>query len=162
MNDDISYYTFDNMNIYKSKYKRNILLYIICVCLFVVINIIICFINDDYLYTIITSVLWLFFVNFSVFHIYKTIILPRRAYNLYNILYFGNKKNIILTYKGDCRVISRQGLKFNEYCFTDDNGEEYKLFLYGIISFDFSTGQTYHLSLVDDLIYGGIVYERRI
>lgn len=159
MNDDISYYTFDNLDIYKSKYKRNVLLYIVYASLFFVTNIIICFIKDDYLYAIIVSILWLLFVNFSVFHIYKTILLPKNVYNLYKMLYFGNKRNSILTYNGEYNIVIKQGLKFKQYGFIDSNNITYKLYIYDYININFSLNEVYHLSLVDDFIYGGVVYE---
>ena len=159
MNDDISYYTFDNMDIYKSKYKKNILLYIIYVVLFVVANIIICFIKDDYLYSLIVAIMWLLFVNFSVFYIYKLILLPKKAYDLYKMLYFGNKRDVILTYNGECNVVVKQGLKFKEYTFIDSNNEIYKLCIYEFININYSLNKTYHLSLIDDYIYGGTIYE---
>ena len=75
MNDDMSYYNFEELNTYKTKCVKNILLYVIYVMLFVLTNIIIYFINNDVLYGVLVSIVWILFLNFSIIY-FEMIVLP--------------------------------------------------------------------------------------
>lgn len=157
MNDDMSYYNFEELNTYKMKFVKNILLYVICVILFVLTNIIIYFINNDILYGILVSIIWILFLNISLIYFETKVMVTRRFYNFYKMLYFGNKKLVKLIFVQKNEDILRNSLKFCSYLFKDREGNFKELLLLKNSDVIFVKNEYYELQLVNDLIYGGVV-----
>ena len=156
MNDDMSYYNFEELNTYKMKFVKNILLYVVYVILFVLTNIIIYFINNDILYGVIVSIIWLLFLNLSFVYIESIVIRSRQVYLFYKMLYFGNKKTVKLKFIREEEDKLRNSLKFRSYLFLDKEGNFKELLLLKDINVTFVKDECYELLIVNDLIYGGV------
>ena len=159
MNDDMSYYNFEKLNTYKSKCRINILLYGIFVFLFVLANIIIYFINNNIVYDIFVSCLWILFLNFSLIYLEKTFIKNKRMFSLYKMLYFANKTKKRLCFVRSESLIIREKLTYNSYVFKDCDENLITLFLHTEISNEFRNDTWYDLLLVNNLIYGGVLHD---
>ena len=157
MNDDMSYYNFEELNTYKTKCVKNILLYVIYVMLFVLTNIIIYFINNDVLYGVLVSIVWILFLNFSIIYFEKTFNKNRRIYNLYKKLFFGNKKQVQLIYVGRSDDVINQSLTFSQHIFKDRDGKIKKTLLIKEVEVTFTVDKCYELLMINDLIYGGVL-----
>ena len=157
---DICYYDFSYLNTCKSKWIKNIVLYVVYLIMFVVANIIFYFIENDILYGVLISFVWFLFLNFSLIFIRNNIIKYKKHYKFYNLLYFGKKHRKILKFVKDTDlVILENDLEFNSYVFLDTDGNEIELYIQKSLNKKFEIDKTYYLSTVSNFIYGGDLHD---
>lgn len=159
MIDDISYYNFGQLNTYKTRKNKSVLIYVICVILFVLANIIFYLINNDVLYGILVGLLWFIFLNFSLIFVRLKIIQNKRIYAFYKMLSFGKKRAYNLTFVSPGEDMVRDELDFYSYTFKDNNGNIKTLYLYKDVSVSFVVDKCYVIYAIEDLIYGGVIHD---
>ena len=159
MKDDIRFYNEEQTHKYKRAVLMNSIIYGSSCILFGIINIILYLFCDDTLYLILNTIFWLLFINFSIIFIDNKVLQIKRVLSLYDKLDFGNKIQEILCFVQKNKKVGINHLEFDEYLFTYNQGEEVKRYLYTHVPAFFQEGQKYCITLVNDMLYGGQVYE---
>ena len=167
MIDDICYYDFNYLNTYKTKWIKNLIMYVVYLIMFVVVNIIFYFIENDVLYGVSIVALWFLFLNLTLIYFRTKIIRYKNIYNFYNLLYFGNKRYQILKFiKKNDTLLVKNDLEFISYIFVDNEDNENIILIEKLMgmskslhaSKNFCSSWPFHILMIKPTVVTSLVY----